>query len=204
MINGSVKIRMEFITLNGSHSDATNIELRVYTVTNTLIETITITESNKVGTGIYEAIYTVPQEYTEVIGEVSGYVGNELIVGKVSLVPSTQDELNVADYLEDVKTVLNIPLDNTTQDDTLKRKIPYGVDFIQTYCKRDFKNNAGQIDLPKGLRKILGQMIVYDMQSVAVSSLKFGTFSVDSETSYPNTIMSTLDTYMDRRVIMRG
>jgi len=48
--------------------------------------------------------------------------------------------------VETVKKQLNIPLDDTTDDDTIKRMIKATSDAIETYCRRDFSE---EFTLPK-------------------------------------------------------
>jgi hypothetical protein len=150
-LNGTVKIHIEFVTSSGSHADASNIQLRVLTTDGILVETISITDTDKIDVGVYEKNYTLPIGYTEVIGEVSGLVGDTLVVGTVEI-DSMSSDFDIATYLKEMKSALQIAVDDTSKDGYLTTIIPFLVNYIQTKCKQDFLNTAGQLEQPRWLK----------------------------------------------------
>lgn len=198
--NGTVKVRMEFLTSNGSYADATNIQLKVYDINSTLIDTVDVTDSNKVSIGIYEIEYTVPAGYNEVIAEVVGEIGTATIVGAVEIDTKSAQSINGVEYLDEVKNALQIPLSDTSKDTYFTTVIPYIIQFMQEYCVRDFKNVAGQIELPLGLKLALAKMCQYNMKDVSMESESFAGIAMKVADGYPKSIMKTLDSYKVRKV----
>lgn len=197
-VNGTVKIRMEFVTAGGSHADATNIKLNVYDVNSTLIETVGIDETSRVAVGTYEVDYVIPAGYTEVVAQVVGQVGNATIVGAVEIETGGVDTISGDSFLNEVKKTLMIT--DTSKDEYLLTTIPYLVDFIQNYCNRDFKNAAGQVELPLGLKLALAQMAQHCLKDYSSTSLKMGNASFEYPDNFPRSILTILDKYKNRSV----
>jgi hypothetical protein len=198
-LNGTVKIHIEFVTSSGSHADASNIQLRVLTTDGILVETISITDTDKIDVGVYEKNYTLPIGYTEVIGEVSGLVGDTLVVGTVEI-DSMSSDFDIATYLKEMKSALQIAVDDTSKDGYLTTIIPFLVNYIQTKCKQDFLNTAGQLELPKGLKLAMAQMIQIELRGVGIESQSFEDFDIKFTDNYPDTVMQVLDAYTNRSI----
>lgn len=199
-VNGTVKVHMEFVTADGSYADASNIKLNVYDLNGVLIESVDITDEDRISTGVYEKEYTVPAGYTNVVVQVVGNIGSATIVGIAEIDTQSADSIDPNDYLNDVKTALQIPLSDTSKDDYLKTVIPYIIQFIQEYCKTDFKNNAGQIELPLGLKLVIAKMAQYNMKDVSVDSESFSGLALKVAEGYPKSIMTMLDSYKVRKI----
>ena len=107
-VNSTVKVHMEFVTANGSHADATNIKLNIYDLNSVLIESVDITDADKISTGVYEKDYTVPAGYTEVVAQVVGQVGNATIVGAAEIETGWVDTISGDSFLNEVKKTLMI------------------------------------------------------------------------------------------------
>ena len=199
-VNGTVKVHMEFVTADGSHADASNIKLNIYDLNGVLIESVDITDEDRISTGVYEKEYTVPAGYTNVIAQVVGNIGSATIVGNAEIDTQSADSINPNDYLNDVKTALQIPLSDTSKDAYLTTVIPYIIQFIQEYCKTDFKNSAGQIELPLGLKLAVAKMAQYNMKDVSIDSESIAGLALKVADGYPKSIMTMLDSYKVRKI----
>ena len=199
-VNSTVKVHMEFVTADGSYADASNIKLNVYDLNGVLIESIDITDEDRISTGVYEKEYTVPAGYTNVIVQVVGNIGSATIVGNAEIDTQAADSINPNDYLNDVKTALQIPLSDTSKDTYLTTVIPYIIQFIQEYCKTDFKNKAGQIELPLGLKMAVAKMAQYHMKDISIDSESFSGIALKVAEGYPKSIMTILDSYKVRKI----
>lgn len=199
-VNGTVKVHMEFVTADGSYADASNIKLNVYDLNDVLIESVDITDEDRVSTGVYEKEYTVPAGYTNVVVQVVGNIGSATIVGIAEIDTQLADSIDPNDYLNDVKTALQIPLSDTSKDTYLTTVIPYIIQFIQEYCKTDFKNKAGQIELPLGLKMAVAKMAQYHMKDISIDSESFSGIALKVAEGYPKSIMTILDSYKVRKI----
>lgn len=199
-VNGTVKVHMEFVTADGSYADASNIKLNVYDLNDVLIESVDITDEDRISTGVYEKEYTVPAGYTNVVVQVVGNIGSATIVGIAEIDTQSADSINPNDYLNDVKTALQIPLSDTSKDTYLTTVIPYIIQFIQEYCKTDFKNKAGQIELPLGLKMAVAKMAQYHMKDISIDSESFSGIALKVAEGYPKSIMTILDSYKVRKI----
>lgn len=83
VIGNTIKIKAEFVTWGGSHSDIVSGNIVVYDKMRELLQTIPLTSSVKLGTGIYEVSYVVPDGYGDLTIEAIGTLENSPIVGRV-------------------------------------------------------------------------------------------------------------------------
>jgi hypothetical protein len=85
-IGDTVKLGGEFRTWNGIYADPTAITLTIYDKARRVIETVSITNANKVSLGIYEYEYVVPAGVGDLEYEYSGTLEGKPITGRAVLV----------------------------------------------------------------------------------------------------------------------
>lgn len=82
----TIKLRCEFKTWENVYADPTNIVVNIYSQSkNKKIETINISPENKVSVGVYEIVYTVPINNSNIPNTPS-----EMIYEFVGLLEGTQ------------------------------------------------------------------------------------------------------------------
>ena len=191
MVLGTIKIELEFKNNQGSYADATDIELKIFS-SSELLDTIQVTEDNKVDTGKYVVNYAVPSGVTSLTGQVTSTVGGNIVTG---LMYFDVEDIVVANmvnkYLPFVRTAINV----TNKDEFLKVLIPSTIGFIQSYCRKDFKNPLGQVDLPHGLKTCLAQLCQVIGKDCSYSKTSFKDFSFTSFDGIPENIIEVLDSF---------
>jgi hypothetical protein len=76
VIGSSAKISINFETDNGTAVDPVNPVVTVYENTNVVLETIILTESNKITVGQYELIYKIPDGKSGLVFEIKCTIDN--------------------------------------------------------------------------------------------------------------------------------
>lgn len=101
--------------------------------------------------------------------------------------------------VDETKTLLQIPLNDTSKDTFIELNIPIIEDFIMKYCKDDFVDG-----FPSGLKAVASQMIYFNLQKPGglITNEKIGdSYQVQYSTEYPQSILKQLNTYTKIRFI---
>ncbi|MCY1093983.1 phage head-tail connector protein [Bacillus safensis] len=87
--------------------------------------------------------------------------------------------------LTELKTRLEIPLDDESQDERLKLELKDGIEYAQEYCNNPFLNKEGLLELPSPVKKGIAMMIKIDRSNeVGVSSESIGGMSKTYTSDY--------------------
>lgn len=83
----TVRLKVHFKTFDGVSVDPTDVKLKIYETDKTLYEEITITDTDKLSTGVYFYDYLPASELNEFIFEFAGSYNNKPILsrGKVTI-----------------------------------------------------------------------------------------------------------------------
>lgn len=65
---------------------------------------------------------------------------------------------------------IRLGVTDNSQDDKLKLDLEDAIDYAKTYCKRDFLNDAGELDLPSGVKKGIVKLVEVSNQASNVTS----------------------------------
>lgn len=93
-IGDTIKICCTFKAFNGNYADPIDIKFSVYDLAKTKIgNTIVLTDENKIEVGIYEIIYTIPNELELLVDikseylviEIEGVLENTIVVSRKKL-----------------------------------------------------------------------------------------------------------------------
>lgn len=105
------------------------------------------------------------------------------------------------DILE-VKTLLQIPAEDTSKDEYLAAALPLLVEYVKSYCNQTFlvlDEETGEESevLPGGLKFAIAKMAEYNMANVTEKSTTVGAYSTTlvAGTEYPKSIMKLLRPY---------
>jgi hypothetical protein len=105
------------------------------------------------------------------------------------------------DILE-VKTLLQIPAEDTSKDEYLTAALPLLVEYVKSYCNQTFlvlDEETGEESevLPGGVKFAIAKMAEYNMVNVAEKSSTIGAYSVTYATGgeYPKSILKLLRPY---------
>jgi len=85
IIGNTIKIHVEFVTWGGSKSDVLNGTIKIYDKFRKLLQTISLDDSTKVQTGVYEVKYVVPDGFGDLTAEASATLEGNPIVGRASI-----------------------------------------------------------------------------------------------------------------------
>lgn len=105
------------------------------------------------------------------------------------------------DILE-VKTLLQIPAEDTSKDEYLAAALPLLVEYVKSYCNQTFlvlDEETGEESevLPGGVKFAIAKMAEYNMANVTETSTTVGAYSVTYTTGseYPKSITKLLRPY---------
>lgn len=104
--------------------------------------------------------------------------------------------------IDEVKTLLQIPLSDTSKDDYLTAALPLLVDYVKDYCNQTFIDATTGLEvLPGGVKLAIAKMAEYGMANVSEKSYTEGAYSVAyvSGSEYPKSILKLLRPH--RRVV---
>ncbi len=87
---------------------------------------------------------------------------------------------------DDVKLINKLPLEDTSQDDTLKKLIEVYKGIAEEYCNRTFEDS-----LPYGVKKFIAESIKYGTNS-NLASRSMGTVSYSFVTDLPQSVYKHL------------
>ncbi len=102
---------------------------------------------------------------------------------------------------EEVKQILQIPSDDTSQDEYIETMLPMLVEFVQAECNNDFTDEEGEVQLPGPLKVAIAKMIEYNTRSSGVASKSLGRKSVSYSLDFPDSILRLLRPYKRVRFI---
>ncbi|MCM3488784.1 phage head-tail connector protein [Alkalihalophilus marmarensis] len=74
--------------------------------------------------------------------------------------------------LEELKVRLGVK--NDLQDAKLQLDLEDAIDYAKVYCKRNFLNNAGELELPSGVKKGIVKLVQVSNQASNVTSKSVG------------------------------
>jgi hypothetical protein len=98
--------------------------------------------------------------------------------------------------VSDVKTLLQIPAEDTSKDEYLAAALPLLVDYAKDYCNQTFTEDGVEV-LPGGVQLAIAKMAEYNMANVTETSTTVGAYSVTYTTGseYPKSITKLLRPY---------
>jgi hypothetical protein len=76
--------------------------------------------------------------------------------------------------LADVEKLLNITIVGTPQEDVFEARLAAAIDQAKQYCNRDFLNDEGQLEIPKGAQMGIALIVkaMGENQNVSSQSLE--------------------------------
>lgn len=102
----------------------------------------------------------------------------------------------------ELKKLLKIPQDNTTNDDYFAEALPAAIEFVQAHCRDEFKDDLGNVVLPTSVKMAVAKLVKFWMKDNDVQSKGIGDLSVSYFTDdIPKGILSTLRPYRKVRFV---
>ncbi len=105
--------------------------------------------------------------------------------------------------VQEVKALIQINQADESRDSYLTTILPCLVEYCQNYCKQDFKDEAGVVQLPQGVKLAIAQMAQYNMKDNGINSERGSNYSVTYETDFPQSILIMLNPYISRKITFR-
>lgn len=146
-------------------------------------------------------------------------------VGKLANKSKGVNDMALSMTVEEVKTYLQIELENESKDKVISKMIGPTIDYLKRVCKNDFiypvTDDNGQVTmqeiLPEGLKLAVAQIIQTNIKNMSLvqdmlagaSQISFEDFSIrynnqlntdKSISTYPETVRQLIAPYINRDV----